>query len=93
MDIEEIKAQIIPTLKKYEVKRAGIFGSVARGESGPESDVDLLVKLPESSSLLDLAGLQIELQRALKRKVDVLTYDSLYHLLRERILKEAVRIL
>jgi len=93
MDIEEIKKKILPILRKYSVKRAGIFGSVARGEAEEESDLDILVELPKKASLLDLAGLKIELEEELKIKVDVLTYNSIYHLLLEPILGEEVGIL
>ena len=93
MTIEEIKLIILPILKKYNVSRAGIFGSMARGEADEDSDLDLLVELPRDLSLLDLVGLKLELEETLCRKVDVLTYDSLYHLLREPILAEEVVII
>ena len=93
LKVEDVSKKILPLLKQYGVRRAGLFGSVARGEARPESDVDLLVELPETSSLLDLAGLQIDLETILGKKVDVITYNSIYHLLRERILGEEARIL
>jgi uncharacterized protein len=93
MTTEEIKNKILPVLKQYEVSRAGLFGSVVRGEDREGSDVDLLVELPKSASLLDIAGLKLDLEGLLGRKVDVLTYDSIYHLLKERILNEEVPIL
>lgn len=58
-----------------------------------QSDVDLLVEFEGRKSLLDLSGLKIELEDALGRKVDVVTYRSLHPLLRERILAEQVPIL
>lgn len=93
MNVEEIKSIIIPLLKEYDIKRAALFGSLVRGEETDESDIDLLVELPEKSSLLDLAGLKIDLEELLAKKVDVLTYDSLYPLLKDRILDEKVAIL
>jgi len=93
MNIAEVKAKILPVLKRHDVKRAGVFGSLARGEDTKESDIDVLVELPQDASLLDLAGLKIELEQTLGKEVDVLTYDSIYHLLRSRILREEVRIL
>jgi uncharacterized protein len=93
MKIEKIKENILPILKKYKVKRAGIFGSVVRGEAKEDSDVDLLVELPVGASLFDLVGLKIELEERLQRKVDVLTYNSIYHLLKEQILSEEIGIL
>ncbi len=65
-----------------------LFGSVARGEAGPDSDVDFLVELEPGRSLLDLGGLLMDLQDLLGRKVDVVTDSSIYWLLRRRILKE-----
>ena len=93
MNIEEIKKKISPILARYGVKRAGVFGSVVRGEATEDSDVDMLVELPKESSLFDLVGLKLELEDILGKKVDVLTYNSIYHLLREPILSEEVPIL
>ena len=66
---------------------------MARGDAGAGSDVDILVELPKGASLLDLAGLKIELERGLGNEIDVITYNSLYPLLKERILSEEVAIL
>jgi len=93
MDIGEIKNTILPILEKYEVKKAGIFGSVVRNEEKEGSDIDILVELPKGASLLDLVGLKIDLEDELRGKVDLLTYNSIYYLLRERILSEEVQIL
>lgn len=93
MNIDEIKKKIIPVFKQYEVSKAAIFGSFVRGEETDESDIDFLVELPEKASLLDLAGLKIDLEELLGKNVDVITYDSLHPLLRDRILKEEVAVL
>ena len=93
MTREKLKKGILPLLERYGVRRASLFGSVARGEDTPASDIDILVELPESASLLELAGLKIDLEEALSREVDILTYDSLHPLLRDRILREQERIL
>ena len=85
--------RIIDILRRNDVKRAAFFGSIVRGEMTDESDVDLLVEFEKRASLLDLAGLKIELEDALNRRVDVLTYRSLHPLLKDRILAEQVRIL
>jgi predicted nucleotidyltransferase len=74
---------------KHGAKNLRIFGSVARGESGPESDIDLLVKMENDRSLLDLSALRLDLVDVLGVKVDVVSEDGLYWLLRRRILKEA----
>jgi len=91
--VEEIKEMILPVLKKYNVKKASLFGSIVRGEYTEKSDIDILVEFEGRKSLLDLAGLKIELEEKLKRKVDVLTYKSIHPLLRDKILAEKVDIL
>lgn len=91
--IEEIKQKILPVLQRYDVVKAAIFGSFVIGESKQGSDIDILVEFTGKKSLLDLAGLKIELEELLRRKVDVLTYNSLHPLLRKKILREQVVIL
>ena len=88
MDVEEIKKKVVPLLKVYGVRRAGLFGSLARGDATDKSDVDLLVEFKGEKSLLDLAGLKLDVEELLGRRVDVLTYGSLHPLLRSRILRE-----
>ena len=64
-----------------------------RGELTKDSDIDILVEFKGKKSLLDLVGLKQELEEILKRKVDVLTYNSLHPLLKDRILREQEVIL
>ncbi len=89
----KIKKDILPILHHYEIKKAAIFGSFARGENTEASDIDILVEFNGEKSLLDLAGLKIALEELLKMKVDLLTYKSLNPLLRDKILSEQVVIL
>jgi predicted nucleotidyltransferase len=91
--IIEIREKILYALKQNDVKRASLFGSVVRGELTDESDIDVLVEFKGKKSLLDLVGLKLELEEMLKRKVDVLTYNSLHPLLKDRILREQEVIL
>ncbi|MFH1209752.1 MAG: nucleotidyltransferase family protein [archaeon] len=91
--IKLIKLKALPLLKKYDVARAGVFGSFARGEEKGDSDIDILIEFKGKKSLLDLASLELELEKILEKKVDLLTYKGIHPLLRERILKEEVRIL
>jgi len=93
MKLDEIKVKIIPVLRRYDVRKAAIFGSYVKGEEREDSDIDILVEFKGEKSLLDLAGLKIELQEILKRKVDVLTYNSLHPLLKDKILQEQKVIL
>ncbi|HEC79553.1 MAG TPA: hypothetical protein ENI34_10530 [candidate division WOR-3 bacterium] len=91
--IKEIKGVLVEVLKKYEVKRAALFGSIVRGEATEDSDIDLLIEFEGKKSLLDLVGLKLELQELLGREVDIITYKSLHPLLKERILNEQVVVL
>lgn len=85
--------RIVPILKQYGVRKAGIFGSYARGDIGPESDLDLLVDFPPGASLLDLVGLQMDLKDELGIEVDANTYNALHPLIRDRVLSDEIRIL
>lgn len=91
--IEKYKDLILEILKKHDVKRASLFGSIVREELTDESDIDILIEFKGTKSLLDLAGLKIALEESLKCKVDVLTYDSIHPLLKDQILAEQVGIL
>jgi predicted nucleotidyltransferase len=66
-----------------------VFGSVARGDDRADSDVDLLVEMEDDRSLLDLVGLEQDLEDLLRRDVDVLTDASIHPVLRSRIIAEA----
>lgn len=88
MTLQNLKKKIIPVLKNEGVLKAGIFGSQVTGEAGKSSDIDLLVELGDDKSLLDLVGLKLALEDALKMKVDLLTYDAIHPLLEDIILGE-----
>ena len=75
--IDEIKQKVSPIFKQYGVESAGVFGSVARGESREDSDIDLLVKLHNPVSLLTFFKFNDELENILGRKVDLVTMNSL----------------
>ena len=92
-NIEEIKKKILPILEDYRVKKIGLFGSYARGEIKENSDIDILIEIEKDISLLDFVGLKQEIEEALGEKVDLVEYDTIKPLLRERILNEQVVIL
>lgn len=92
-NVEDIKKTIIPILESHGVKKAGIFGSCVRGEMKKNSDIDILVQITNDISLLDFVGVKLELEEALGRKVDLVEYDTIKPLLRERILTEQVVII
>lgn len=93
ISLEDIKQRIAPILRRHQVTRAAIFGSFAAGQPKQESDLDLLVEFDGEKSLLDLVALKLELEAALSREVDVLTYRALHPLIREKVLRQQVSIL
>ena len=90
---ESIIERIREVLRRHGVTRAAVFGSVARGEATSNSDLDILVEFPRGKSLLDLVQLEFDLAEILDTTVDVVTYNSLHPLIRERVIEEQVRIL
>ncbi len=84
------RLEILQIAALHGASNLRIFGSVARGESGPESDIDILVDLAPGRSLLDLGGLLMDLRDLLQVPVDVGTAPMLKERIRERVLAEAV---
>src|SRR5688572_28502425 len=80
--------RLIDICRLNDVSMVGVFGSMARGEAGKKSDIDLLVRFSKRKSLLAVVRLERELSEALGRKVDLLTEAALSPYLRERILQE-----
>ena len=93
MTVEQLligkREDVLRIAAQHGAHNVRIFGSVARGEATDESDLDFLVEMEPGRSLLDLAALRNELMDLLGRDVDVVTEDSLYWLLRRKILREA----
>jgi hypothetical protein len=89
-NLEKIKPKIIRILRKNNIKKAGIFGSYARGESKKNSDIDILIEPPEGIGF-KFAG--IELEKKLGKKVDLVTYKYISPYIKKDILKEEVRII
>ena len=77
MTAQDIEQTLVSILRKHDAARIGIFGSWARGEARPDSDIDVLVDFRKTKSLLALVGMERELSEALGRKVDPLTEGSL----------------
>lgn len=91
--LEGLKQKITPVLRRHQVARAAIFGSFATGLPEAGSDLDLLVEFEGDKSLLNLVALQLELEEAVGRKVEVVTYRALHPRIKERVLQEQVVIL
>ena len=92
-DINSIKEKILPILKEYQVKRVALFGSLVYGKARHDSDIDILVDIGADISLLEFVGLKQRIEEALGRQIDLVEYDTLKPLLREKILKEQVVLL
>jgi len=90
---QQIKQSILPILKRYGVSKAALFGSAIRGQMGSKSDIDILVQIDKDISLLEFVGLKLDLEEALKKDVDLVEYDTIKPLIRDRILKEQQVIL
>ncbi|MBC7084184.1 MAG: nucleotidyltransferase family protein [Firmicutes bacterium] len=88
----EKRDEILRICAKYGARNIRIFGSLARGEADELSDIDFLVELEPGRSLLDLGGLQYELEALLQCRVDVVTERGLKRRIRERVLREAVPV-
>ena len=93
INIEDIKQKILPILQGYGVEKVALFGSCVQGEMGEKSDIDILVEIKKDISLLDFVGLKQEIEEVLGNKVDLVEYNTIKPLLKERILKEQVVIL
>lgn len=87
--LQHRRPEILSLAARHGAKNVRLFGSVARGEDSPESDIDFLVDMEPGRSLLDIAALKLDLEDLLKRSVDIVTATSIHWLLRRRILREA----
>ena len=87
--VDETKLAVL--CRQYHVRELSVFGSAARGEMRPDSDIDLLAEfIPEAKvDLLDHAGLMLDLSKLLRRRVDLVSKKGLKPLIRDSILEEA----
>lgn len=94
MRIEELlkskREEILSIAARHGARNVRVFGSVARGEADEASDIDLIVEFELDRSLLDHAGLWLELQELLGCKVDVVSERGIKPRIRERVLREAM---
>jgi hypothetical protein len=87
--IEANREAIFAVARRRGIHDVRVFGSMARGDAGADSDVDLLVALPPGVTGLALGGLSLDIEALLQRPVDVVTEAGLHPGLRERVLREA----
>ena len=86
------RREVIDLAAQHGFRNVRVFGSVARGDDGPESDIDLLVTLPRDASLFDIGALEAELASLLGERVDLVPEDGLRPHSRDDILAEAVAL-
>ncbi len=90
--IRRLRRPLLQSAADHGIRRVRVFGSFARGEASPESDVDLLVDLAPGRTLLDLAAFRREVSSTLGVNVDVATEDMLKPRIRDVVLSEAVSL-
>ncbi len=89
---EDLRQQLPDLAEQFHVRSLGIFGSVARGEDRPESDLDLLVSFDSTPSLLSFLALERALSDRLGRKVDLVMRDALKPQIGQRVLAEVIAV-
>lgn len=96
MSFEELqrtkRGDILSLAARHGAYNVRVFGSVARAEADEKSDIDFLVNMEKGRSLLDLAGLALDLEKLLGCNVDVVTEKGLRERIRERVLGDAVSL-
>jgi len=90
--VKEKREEILRIASKHGARDVRVFGSVTRGEADRESDIDFLVEPEAGRSLLDLGGMQMELESLLGWRVDVVTVRGLKARIRDRVLREAMPV-
>lgn len=91
MSREQIQKEIRSILETSGlVREAFVYGSFARGEDEPDSDIDLLVHLESDASLLDIAGLKVKLEEAVQRTFDI--GENIHPMLRKQVEREKIKI-
>ena len=88
MTLEEVKQKTIPILEQHGVTYAAVFGSLARGEDRPQSDVDILVRLGRPTGMVEFMRIIGNLEEVLKKKVDLVTEQSLNKHIRPYVLPD-----
>ena len=84
------RQEILAIAQRYGARNVRVFGSVARCEARPDSDIDFFVDMEPGRSLFDLGGMLYELQELLGVEMDVVTRNGLRTRIREKVLSEAV---
>ena len=90
--LTEKREEILRIAMKHGARNLRIFGSYARGEERPDSDIDLLVEMERDRSLLDIIAIKHDLEDLIQRKVDVVTVNAISPYLKDNILQGALSL-
>ena len=90
--LQSKRTQILAIAARHGARKVRVFGSLARGTARRSSDIDFLVEMEEGRSLLDHAALILDLERLLKRSVDVASERGLRRVVRKEVLKDAIAL-
>lgn len=85
---QDINDKIINYLERFNPRRIGIFGSYARNEDTPHSDIDILVDFPEQVTLFDLGGMKVDLSEMLNRPIDIVTERGVNSRIKDHIYRD-----
>lgn len=88
--LERYREDILRIARTHGAVTVRVFGSAARGDDHPQSDIDFLVELEKGRSLMDLSRLWQDLEELLGRQVDIVEPGGLHWYIRERVLQEAM---
>lgn len=92
-EFKSVGKQVVNILKHYPIAKAAIFGSFAKGKENKSSDIDILIEVSQAISLFQILKIEKELQKATKRKIDLVEYTALKKSIRKNVLKEAIPII
>jgi len=90
--LRQLKSEIYRIAQRHKAEKVYVFGSCARKEETPDSDVDFMVEFQTNASLFDHAGLEYDLTEFLGRKVDVVSKHGLDPYIRKNVLADAVEL-
>lgn len=90
--LHEKRKLILKSASEHGIKKVQVFGSVARFEDGPSSDVDLLVEFEKGRSLFDLTGFKQDVEDILHVRVNVVTENSIHWSIKEEVLNGAIQL-
>jgi hypothetical protein len=90
--VEDNRSRLLRTLRSFGANNVRLFGSVARGDDGPDSDIDLLVDVAPGVGLFALGRMRSEAERILGSSVDIVPANSLKPDVAQRVLAEAISL-